>query len=80
MKRVLIAFIVIMICGVLFQTNSFAFILLTEDQALKKMFPDVDEVKNTNHVLTDAEITSIKERLGGVQCRRARNLGAQLGC
>jgi len=65
MKRVLIAFIVIMICGVLFQANSIAFTLLTKEQALKKMFPDVDEVKNTNHVLSDAEITSIKERLGG---------------
>lgn len=65
MKKVLIAFVVIMICGVLFQANSFAFTLLTKDQALKKMFPDVDEVKNTNHILTDAEITSIKERLGG---------------
>lgn len=49
----------------LFSVNSFAVTLLTEEQALKKMFPDVDEVVSETLTLTDSEITKIKERLGG---------------
>ena len=65
MKRILTGLLVIMMCSVFFTANCFAVTLLTKEQALKKMFPDVDEVKTSNHVLTDDEITKIKERLGG---------------
>ncbi|MBT4482680.1 MAG: FMN-binding protein [Candidatus Latescibacteria bacterium] len=65
MKRILTGLLVIMICGVLFAANCFAITLLTKEQALKEMFPDVDEVKTSNHVLTEAEISKIKEKLGG---------------
>ncbi len=65
MKRVLAALTIVMICGILFVANCFAVTLLTKEAALKKMFPDVEEIKTSNHILTDAEIASIKKRLGG---------------
>ncbi len=49
----------------LFLTNSYAATLLTEDEALKEMFPDVDEVVRENVTLTAAEVDIIQERLGG---------------
>ena len=65
MKRILTVLVMMTICGVLFIADCFAITLLKKEQALKKMFPDVDEVKNTNHVLTDEEIANIKKKLGG---------------
>ncbi len=65
MKRLLAKLVLITICCFLISSNCFAVTLLTKEQALEKMFSDVDEVKNTNHVLTDEEIADIKEKLGG---------------
>lgn len=65
MKKVITTLTALAVIGVIFSTNCFAFMLLTKEQALKKMFPDVDEVKTTTHVLTDEEIASVKERMGG---------------
>ena len=65
MKRILAGLLVIMICGVFYTENCFAVTLLTKEKAIEKMFTDVDEVKTSNHVLTDAEISKIKEKLGG---------------
>ncbi|MFC1691893.1 FMN-binding protein [Candidatus Latescibacterota bacterium] len=57
--------LILAIMGLLFCSNVFAITLLTKEQALKEMFPDVDEIKTINHTLTDAEIAVIKERMGG---------------
>jgi Na+-translocating ferredoxin:NAD+ oxidoreductase RnfG subunit len=40
-------------------------VLLTQDQALKQMFPDPAKVVPEAHVLTPAQAESIKVRLGG---------------
>jgi Na+-translocating ferredoxin:NAD+ oxidoreductase RnfG subunit len=39
--------------------------LLTQEQAVKEMFPDVDEVKTETKTLTPQEITKVKAKLGG---------------
>jgi Na+-translocating ferredoxin:NAD+ oxidoreductase RnfG subunit len=44
---------------------TFGVTLLTKDQALKEMFPDVDAVTSKSRQLTASEITTIKNRLGG---------------
>lgn len=43
----------------------FAITLLTKEQALKEMFPDSDKIETQNRVLTAAEISAVKARLGG---------------
>ncbi len=57
--------LILAIIGLLFCSNVFAITLLTKEQALKEMFPDVDEIKTINHTMTDAEVAVIKERMGG---------------
>ena len=46
-------------------SNSFAVTLLSEEEALKKMFPDVDEIVRETVTLSAAEVSTVKERLGG---------------
>ncbi len=45
--------------------TSFAVTLLTKEQALKEMFPDVDAVVTKTKVLTAIDLESVKKRLGG---------------
>jgi len=54
----------VLLCTVL-NADSIAVTLLTEEEALKQMFPDVDEVVRETISLTMAEVSAIKERLGG---------------
>ena len=42
-----------------------AVVLLTKEQALKQVFPDVDQVTTETITLTSAEVAKIKSRLGG---------------
>lgn len=65
MKKISIPIIVAALCTIVFAVNAHAVVLLTKEQALQEIFPDVDKVVTENHVLTAAEIASIKERLGG---------------
>ena len=65
MKKISISIIVAALCTIVFAVNAQAVVLLTKEQALKEIFPDVDKVVTENHVLTAAEIASIKEQLGG---------------
>jgi Na+-translocating ferredoxin:NAD+ oxidoreductase RnfG subunit len=46
-------------------STSHAARLLTQEQALKQMFPDVDEVKTETKTLTPQEIIKLKAKLGG---------------
>lgn len=65
-KKVIISRIAVMLfCASLLSVNSYAVTLMTEEEALKEMFPDVDEVVTKTVTLTDSEITRIKEKLGG---------------
>ena len=57
--------IMAIICLTAFAVNSFAVTLLTEEAALKEMFPDCDEVVTTTHEMTADEIAKVKERMGG---------------
>ena len=45
--------------------NAEAIRLLTNKEALKQMFPDVDQVVKETVTLTSAELTKVKARLGG---------------
>lgn len=65
MKKVAAIIIIAAVSSLVFTGTSSAVILLTKEQALKEMFPDVDQVVTENHVLTAAEISTIKQRLGG---------------
>lgn len=65
MKKVAVIIIIAAVCSLFFTGTSSAVILLTKEQALKEIFPDVDQVVSENHVLTAAEISTIKQRLGG---------------
>ena len=53
-----------MLC-ICFSTNSNAVTLLTEEDALAEMFPDVDEVVSETVTLTAENLSAVKERLGG---------------
>ena len=65
-KKIIINRIVVMVfCAFLLSVNSFAVTLLNEEEALKEMFPDVDEIVSETVTLTDSEITRIKKKLGG---------------
>ena len=48
-----------------FSSSSEAARLLTQEQAVKQIFPDVDEVKTETKTLTPQEISSLKSKLGG---------------
>ncbi len=50
---------------VVFSKNCLAVQLLTQEQALEKMFPEADEIVAETRVLTSTETARIKERLGG---------------
>ena len=64
MKKNIVVILAI-ITGLLICSSAFAITLLTKEQALEKMFPDVDEVKTVTHQLTDEEIAVIKGKMGG---------------
>lgn len=65
MRKNILGLATISLCFVLSVVNCFAATLLSKDQALSKMFPDVDEVITKTLTLSDSEVASIKERLGG---------------
>ena len=65
MKKILTVLIVVMVCGVIFHTSAFAITLLTKEEALKAMYPDITDVKTVSHTLSAGEITAIKEKMGG---------------
>lgn len=46
-------------------TNCFAKILLKKDQALKQMFPDVDEIITETKIVTPEDLNQLKDRMGG---------------
>jgi Na+-translocating ferredoxin:NAD+ oxidoreductase RnfG subunit len=48
-----------------FSSNGNAVTLLTEEDALVEMFPDVDEVVSETVTLTAEKLSVVKERLGG---------------
>lgn len=64
-KKIIVGVFMLILGCVLFSEDCLAIRLLTKEQALKKMFPDVDEIVTETKVLTDSEIAKIKERLGG---------------
>ncbi|MBN2464655.1 hypothetical protein JXD38_03395 [candidate division WOR-3 bacterium] len=45
--------------------TAFGVVVLTQDKALKQMFPDPVQVTSEVHVLTPAQAESAKARLGG---------------
>lgn len=65
-NRVLIkGIIVLMVSLVTCSAAVYAITLLTEDTALKEMFPDVDQVVKESITLNATQVAVIKERLGG---------------
>ena len=64
-KKLTIGIFVLIIWSVLFTGYTLAITLLSKEQALEKMFPDVDKILNETRELTDSEYEAIKERLGG---------------
>ncbi len=65
-KRSLIkGIIVLMVSLVTYTATVYAITLLTEDNALKEMFPDVDQIVRETITLNSSEVAVIKERLGG---------------
>ncbi|MFC1541218.1 FMN-binding protein [Candidatus Latescibacterota bacterium] len=65
MRKFLTVLIVVVVCGIIFHANSYAVTLLTKEEAIKEMYPDIDDVKTVTHALTAAEIAAIKETMGG---------------
>ena len=65
MKKTSILIVTAVVFTFAISASSHAVILLTKEQALKEMFPDVDRVVTETHALTAAEIATIKQRLGG---------------
>ncbi len=65
LKRTTIVALLLVFSVIIFSTNSFAVRLLTKEKALQEMFPDVDKVTTEEIKLTAAQITKIKEKLGG---------------
>ena len=66
MKHNLIAGLIISVASCFtFSSSSDAARLLTQEQAVKQIFPDVDEVKTETKTLTAQEISSLKTKLGG---------------
>ncbi len=65
MRKIIFVLVTMSLCYVLFVVNCFAVTLLSKDQALKKMFPDVDNVITRTVTLSDSDIAGIKEKLGG---------------
>ena len=65
LKRTTIVALLLVFSVIIFSTNSFAVQLLTKEKALQEMFPDVDKVTTEEIKLTAAQITKVKERLGG---------------
>lgn len=57
--------IALIVCGILFMRPSAAIVLLTDEQALKHMFPDADNVTSENIVLSPKQLDDVKSRLGG---------------
>ncbi len=64
-KRILIVTMVLMMGISIFSEISLAVVLISNEKALQKMFPDVDEVVSETRALTISEITNIKSKLGG---------------
>ena len=65
MKKIILLLVTMSICYVLFVVNCFAVTLLSKDQALSKMFPDVDNVITKTLTLSDSDVAGVKEKLGG---------------
>lgn len=65
MKKTSILIVTAVVFTLAISASSHAVVLLTKEQALKEMFPDVDQVITETHALTAAEIATIKQRLGG---------------
>ena len=65
LKRTTIVALLLVFSVIILSTNSFAVQLLTKEKALQEMFPDVDKVTTEEIKLTAAQITKVKERLGG---------------
>lgn len=57
--------VVLVLSIVVFSKNCFAIQLLTQEQALEKIFPEADEIVAETRVPTSTETARIKERLGG---------------
>ena len=53
------------VCVIIFQANVFAVTLLTKEQALKAMYPDINDIKTVSHTLSASEVAAIKEKMGG---------------
>lgn len=65
MKKIIVTFITVTICTIMAVTASHAVVMLSPEEALKKMFPDVDEVVTKSFTLTAEEVIAVKEKLGG---------------
>jgi len=66
MRKVLIASaLAVFLVESLLAASSFAVTLLTEDKALKKMFPEADTVITEPKILDSTEIAKLKDRIGG---------------
>lgn len=57
--------IIFIVLGMLLMRLSAAIVLLTDEQALKQMFPDADNVITESKVLTSTQLDDVKSQLGG---------------
>lgn len=67
MKTKSITFMILMLCVFFFGviSTSRSVTLISKEEALKQMFPDVDQITTENINLNASEVTKIKSRLGG---------------
>ncbi len=66
MKRISIVLALILTVGFIYGPKiGMARTLLTQEQAIQEMFPDVDEVSNRTLTASNDQINRIKEKLGG---------------
>jgi Na+-translocating ferredoxin:NAD+ oxidoreductase RnfG subunit len=64
-KKILLGCAVMMMGSVIFSTIGSTVTLMTQDKALKQMFPDVDTVITQTVTLSDTELAVVRKRLGG---------------
>ncbi len=57
--------VVFILVGIILVRPCAGVVLLTDDAALKQMFPDADNVITENIVLDDAQLDEVKSQLGG---------------
>ena len=57
----------------LFAGSAFGLELLSEEQAMKEMFPGADKIEKEKKVYTPEELKAVKDRLGGALVHKSAN-------